>query len=108
MAPSRTFKLIVSNTLSVDITKTFEHLCHGEFTPGLLPPGAIPAGRQGVWRSESDGVLTGTEGYVKFNLSGQTVYIYWDNPFEPAFLDDPSTRRASQLKTLVAPHDIEP
>ena len=108
MAASRTFKIILTNNSGVEITKRFEHLCHGEFTPGLDPPDSIAAGKQGVWRSESAGVLTGTEGYVKYDLSGRTVYIYWDNPFEPDPFSGPTARKNDSLKARVSDHDIQP
>ncbi len=80
---ARAFRIALSNLSGLDLTKSFDHLCHGEWTPGLSPPDHIPPGADGTWRSESSGVATGTEGYVKFIIegSGDTVYVYWDNPF---------------------------
>jgi hypothetical protein len=108
MAASRTVKIFLLNNSGAEIRKTFEHCCGGEFTPGLHPPASISAGAEEVWRSESDGILTGTEGYVKYDLGGQTVYIYWDNPFFPDPLSGPSAIRDASLKTQVSTQDIEP
>src|SRR5207248_572506 len=82
--PVRTFEVILTNNSGFPLTKTFEHLCGGDWTPGLHPPDMIPPGQAQPWQSESDGLATGTEGYVKYKVgatTGDTVYIYWDNPF---------------------------
>jgi hypothetical protein len=60
--------------------------CHGQWTDRWEPPNQIPANSQGrlvnSWRSESAGIATGTEGWVKYVIGNQElVYIYWDNPF---------------------------
>jgi hypothetical protein len=36
-----------------------------------------------LWEAESSGVATGTEGWVKYQVSGlsDTITIYWTNPF---------------------------
>ena len=55
------------------------------------------------WQSESDGFATGTEGYVKYRIegteNGDTVYLYWDNPF---------TLGVTHAKGQVSAEDIEP
>jgi hypothetical protein len=58
-------------------------------------------GQQVVWRSESSGIATGTEAYVKYSIDGigDTVYIYWDNPF---------LLGVTHAKGQVSTQDVEP
>jgi hypothetical protein len=99
--PARTYDLFLTNESGFTLTKTFDHLCHGIFTPALAPPGSILSGQQMRWKSESDGFATGTEGYVKYRIegTGDTVYIYWDNPF---------TLGVTHAKGQVSTADVEP
>lgn len=58
------------------------HLDHGEWT--TEPPTIM--GNAGEWESESDGILTGTEGSATFQIETDTgvsvgeVRFDWDNP----------------------------
>jgi hypothetical protein len=86
--PERTARIVINNrTGSLRLVKTFDHLCWGEWTPGgWRPPAAIEPGAIGGMQSESDGVLSGTEGYVKYDILSSggragMIYIYWDNPW---------------------------
>ncbi len=98
--PARTYDIFLRNESGSTLTKTFDHLCHGSFTPGLAPPDSIASSQEIRLKAESDGFATGTEGYVKYSIGGRdTVYIYWDNPF---------TLGVTHLKTQVSTEDIEP
>jgi len=99
--PARTYDLYLTNESGNPLTKTFDHLCGGIFTPDLAPPDTILPGHTNRFMSESDGVMTGTEGYVKYRIegNGDTVYIYWDNPFTLGV-----TRANFQVSTA----DVEP
>jgi hypothetical protein len=63
--------------------------CHGKWTEGgWNPPDQIQSKEAGAWETQSDGFLTGTEGWVKYLIATrdprcaqQLVYIHWDNPF---------------------------
>jgi hypothetical protein len=86
----RAFNIFLINNSGVTISKTFDHLCGGDWTPALSPPPSIPDGKQVEFRSESAGIATGTEGYVKYgipsfdsdhNPTQDELYIYWDNPY---------------------------
>jgi hypothetical protein len=86
--PERIGRIVIHNTTSdFRLVKTFSHLCGGEWTPGgWEPPAAIEPGATGGMQSESDGILTGTEGYAKYDvMEGQArlgmIYVYWDNPY---------------------------
>ncbi|GAA4028655.1 hypothetical protein GCM10022232_88160 [Streptomyces plumbiresistens] len=86
--PVRSARAVIHNRTSYyKLVKTFDHLCHGEWTPGgWLPPAVIEPGRSGGMQSESAGTATGTEGYAKYDVFFGVkrlgmVYVYWDNPF---------------------------
>jgi hypothetical protein len=90
---ARTFDIILTNNSGLTLTHSFDHLCHGTWTPNLSPPPSIADGKAARIKSESDGLATGVEGYVKYQvevtgldkqgrpLPKDIVYIYWDNPF---------------------------
>ncbi len=98
---ARTVQIILTNHSGFALTKSFDHLCHGDWTPQLRPPDTIADGAKVTWKSESGGIATGTEAYVKYTIdrNGDTVYIYWDNPF---------TLGVTTAKCLVSTQDIEP
>jgi hypothetical protein len=88
--PERLFRVTIRNpTQGLRLVKRgVEHLCHGVWTgePALTPPPEIAAGATGWFQSESDGLMTGTEGWVKYDVvSGAgpegMAYFYWDNPW---------------------------
>jgi len=87
--PERTFRIVIQNfTESLTLNHQFSHLCGGDWTPGgWTPPPTIAPGTSGGMQSESGGVLTGTEGYTKYEVNGPgggkkgLLYVYWNNPF---------------------------
>ncbi|MBV9859945.1 MAG: hypothetical protein JO038_07575 [Alphaproteobacteria bacterium] len=89
--PERSFRVIITNQTSSNegftLQQTTNHLCGGEWTSGdWTPKATIKPGDSGGLQSESDGFMTGTEGYVKYDVIGPAgragmIYIYWDNPF---------------------------
>jgi hypothetical protein len=60
-----------------------KELAHGIWTPNWLPPDTIPVGATAQWRSESNGVATGTEGEAAYEIQGQAgkFTFRWNNPF---------------------------
>jgi hypothetical protein len=78
---------LVNNTqylLSID-SNNFS-LDHGEWT--TKPPPYIQDNKTGQWESESDGVMTGTEGHCGYFIQDEYidttpnwVYVYWDDPY---------------------------
>jgi hypothetical protein len=85
--PFRSARTVIRNaTSNYRMTLTFSHLCGGEWTPGgWAPPAEIRPGQTGGMQSESDGILTGTEGYAKYDVTFGVrrlgmVYVYWTNP----------------------------
>jgi hypothetical protein len=85
--PERSFKIEIRNATSdLALVQSFNHLCGGSWTAGLAPQGRIPPSSSAALEAESDGIMTGTEGYVKYDLirgPGKfgMIYAYWDNPW---------------------------
>jgi len=107
--PRRSIRITLQNNTSSTLTLLKKGVCHGEFTDGLEPrlPRIPPKGAD-VWQTESSGIATGTEGWIKYALedpgndptSGEAcvrelIYIHWDNPFiwdgDTKPIDDPSS-----------------
>jgi hypothetical protein len=91
--PARSVQIYISNNTDFELTYVDSQLCHGQWTSG--GPKTIPRKTQDSFESESDGIATGTEGWVKYQLKNTDepngagdpvfswVYAYWDNPFVP-------------------------
>ena len=94
MAARSTNVTFTNNTHQTLLTRVDENLAHGIWS--TEPPAQINPGEQVEWGSESDGFLTGTEGWVRYYPSvldtdsigipspapdSATIYIYWDNPY---------------------------
>ena len=60
-----------------------DQLDHGVWTNNNMPPSRIEAGETVSWESESDGIATGTEGEVQYQIEGTsiTMNLHWDDPF---------------------------
>jgi hypothetical protein len=58
-------------------------LFFGVWRNAAEPPFTITTGETVWWEAESDGVLTGTEGTVRYGIgsSGAELTVHWDNPF---------------------------
>lgn len=93
--PRRSVRVTLLNNTPSKLTLVGKNLCGGEWTSDQWkPPAEIQPQTQEGWQSESGGIATGTEGWVKYMigntdvdfLSGnlcrpELVYIHWDNPF---------------------------
>jgi hypothetical protein len=92
--PRRSTRITLLNNTPFTLTFLASNRCHGDWTDPWQPPSRIPPNTQGAWQSESSGIATGTEAWVKYLLNttdsdfatGQPclpelVYIHWDNPF---------------------------
>lgn len=86
--PRRSTRITVSNNTDFDLTQIgTADLCHGSWTNDIAPPSTIAKKSCASWEAESSGIGTGTEGWVKYQLSNpapcvpELVFIYWDNPF---------------------------
>lgn len=82
---ARTVRCIFNNRTSETITKTTENVNWGIITDPWAIPSSIGPGQTAEWRTESDGFMTGTEGFAHFIVSDGTaqnnLVAHWDNPF---------------------------
>lgn len=81
---TRSTRIVFHNQTGFSLTKTEDGLSHGEWTDPWYPADVINPDSVTEWRSESDGVATGTEGSARYAINdghGASVYVHWDNPF---------------------------
>ncbi|MGV9713164.1 OmpL47-type beta-barrel domain-containing protein [Gordonia sp. NPDC003424] len=81
---ARSVTITLTNDIDAALVLTHWDLDHGVW--GTNPPARIEPGTSATWEAESDGVATGTEGSVDFELdlgAGTTgrVHLFFDNPF---------------------------
>ncbi|KIK55252.1 hypothetical protein GYMLUDRAFT_175880 [Collybiopsis luxurians FD-317 M1] len=72
------------NKTDLLLTRIDAYLEHGEWAKDQYPPDHISPKSEGRWKSESNGFMTGTAGYVKYVLGdgGESILrVYWSNPF---------------------------
>ncbi len=118
--PVRNFRVFLSNNTDFDLHRTAHVLCSalgGDsiWTSGdWEPPEIIPARSERAWQSESSGIATGTEGFVKYRIAKprsdvipggppplpnleDELYIYWVNPFmaSPASSSPPTKAKCA-------------
>lgn len=80
----RSTRIVFHNNTGFSLSKLEESLPHGEWTDPWSPPNGITPNNTTEWRSESDGVATGTEGSVRYRINNgedASVYMHWNNPF---------------------------
>ena len=86
--------------VGVMLKKTDEYRCHGIYTDDVPPPDTINPGQTVEWASESDGVMVGCEGRVKYEIVAADtaadphgfLCITWDNPFDYGVTYPPDTQ----------------
>jgi len=77
--PFRSVRLRIDNMTSSTLAVAWA--LNGEFTGGWSPPQTIAPNEARECRAESDGVGTGTSGWIRFQPGDPTfVSIAWDNP----------------------------
>jgi hypothetical protein len=82
---ARSTAVVFHNETDFILIKIEEDLPHGQWTDPWQPPQTIPSRSTSEWRSESDGIATGTQGSIRLsaqNGNGLSVYFHWDNPFD--------------------------
>jgi hypothetical protein len=87
--PARVFRYLVNNKVQGHTLRLLaEHLCGGCYTSLWEPRSSIPSGTAGGVQAESCGFLTGTQGWVKYDLIRDSdgvkralLYLYWTNPY---------------------------
>jgi len=85
---SRSVLVDFQNQTSQTLTRTNFGLEGGIWSSGpngqMVPPDQIPPNTNVTWQSESNGFLTGTQGFANYQIAGnssQTVAVTWDNPY---------------------------
>lgn len=85
---ARSVIVTFKNHIDVKLSLTDAHLDHGIWSENKYPPEHINPGKATeptttTWAAESQGFLTGTEGYTTYTFpDGQTVVkVYFDNPY---------------------------
>ena len=92
---ARSTTVNLTNNADVALVRNSGSLSHGEWD--TEPPLRVEVGQSVSWESESDGVATGTEGEVFYDIEtapGQTggqAHFHWDNPFIGSNSYDEST-----------------
>ncbi len=89
MSASRIFRYdLHNNVFGHTLLLLKEHLCGGCYTPDWEPPEQIEFGQTRGMQAESCGVMTGTQGWVKYRIRRNSdqeirglVYLYWTNPY---------------------------
>lgn len=82
---ARSTRIVLHNQTDFALIDPQVDLPHGQWTDPWQPKPRIEAHAIGEFRSESDGVMTGTEGSVRYRIdngAGASVYVHWDNPFD--------------------------
>ncbi|MGH6795661.1 MAG: hypothetical protein ACREDD_10580 [Methylocella sp.] len=84
----RSSQITLQNNTDQDLSLQKWHLCHGIWSGNTSPPATIGKGTTATWQTESSGIATGTEAWVKYQVTNpdlncvpELVWIYWDNPF---------------------------
>jgi hypothetical protein len=82
---ARTVKCLFYNRTDSVVTKTSENINWGIITDPWNIPGSIAPHTVAEWRTESDGFMTGTEGFAHFSAFDGTgtnnIVAHWNNPF---------------------------
>ncbi|KAF5533820.1 hypothetical protein FMEXI_11614 [Fusarium mexicanum] len=77
--PARSTQITIENHTSEDLHDGSGSLVHGIWSEGV--PGTIPKGQSGTMRAESDGIMSGDEGYVFYTSASGKMQIHFDNPY---------------------------
>uniref|UniRef100_UPI0004CB92B3 aegerolysin family protein n=1 Tax=Streptomyces rimosus TaxID=1927 RepID=UPI0004CB92B3 len=79
---ARSTRVRLVNNTGVLLARSGVGLSHGIWTGDDVPPSLIKPDDWATWKSESDGVATGTEGWVEYLLAGGSkITLRWNNPF---------------------------
>ncbi|EEP81063.1 predicted protein [Uncinocarpus reesii 1704] len=92
---AREVKCWLHNTLNVALYRDGETIAHGKWTTDMYPPEIVEAGEWAKWQTQSDGMMTGTEGTTNYKIfisddanevvsnaeEDTVVQMWWANPF---------------------------
>lgn len=77
---ARSVVITVQNNTDSELIRSYYSLSGGIWD--VVPPEKIAPGKPGVFESESDGFLTGTEGEADYTIDREgTVKFFWDDPY---------------------------
>lgn len=81
---ARSVRVTFINRTSCTLALATKEAIHGVFT--INPNLSIPAGRQDFFQTDSNGILTGTEGVITYRTTScekscRTVRFHWSNPY---------------------------
>jgi len=80
--PARSVDVLIVNYLDKDLTLIGSGLDHGIWSDNQDPRQVIRANEMGGCASESKGIATGTEGWVKYYIADNVDFTFrWDNPY---------------------------
>jgi hypothetical protein len=91
--PARSFDVTIVNELDKDLKLVGSGIDHGIWSDNTDPRQVIRAGESGFCASESKGIATGTEAWVKYNIADWVDFTFrWDNPYmgDNSFSADPA------------------
>ncbi|KAF4951374.1 hypothetical protein FGADI_7572 [Fusarium gaditjirri] len=77
--PARSTSITIENRTSHDFHDGFGSLVHGEWNQNV--PAAIPKGQSADMGAESDGIMSGDEGWVHFKSDAGDLKFHFDNPY---------------------------
>ncbi|WP_437936876.1 aegerolysin family protein [Sorangium sp. So ce341] len=81
---SRSVDVYFNNKSGQLLTRKTFGLSHGVWSGDSVPPELIADQTTAYWRSESQGLATGTEGFAEYYVGANLaaiVRVAWDNPF---------------------------
>ena len=75
-----------TNNTTRNLVLRDQQATNGKWTEGEFPPSKINAGGRARWGTQSNGIGTGTKGYVVYSIQDASeksgdVRMDWDNPF---------------------------
>ncbi|KAF5005105.1 hypothetical protein FDECE_8425 [Fusarium decemcellulare] len=79
--PARSTNITIINETSLDLNIEVSELSHGIWSDGLGPVLTISSQDQGNMEAESDGIMTGDEGELRYSSSAGTFHFMFDNPW---------------------------
>src|SRR6478672_5498069 len=89
--PARSVSININNLTAFALTKIEEEVDHGAWTNDNPPPQTIAPHTRIYFEGESDGIMTGTEGYVRYHIEdglNSDFYFHWDNPYASNVIGD--------------------
>ncbi|KAF5592301.1 uncharacterized protein FSUBG_10194 [Fusarium subglutinans] len=77
--PARSTQITIENHTSQDFHGGHGGLDHGIWSENI--PDTIPKGQSGTMRAESDGIMSGDQGYVIYTSAAGNLQFDFDNPY---------------------------